>query len=269
MSWSTRLFSVTWRSGNVPLEWQTGVVAHIFRKMVLLTTTPTWRVCSSYLGITLRSFPWESLLLVLERKLQPIVEPQIQEEQYGFHSGCGTTNQLFTIAVWLGCSCEFAPPIYMCFVDLEKADDRVPWRVLWGHCGSMVYQVFCYGLSSPCLTSVRAASVYSALSQACPVGVGLCQCCPLSTILFVIFMDRISRRSRGEESAWFGNLKFALLVFADEMVLLASSVHDFQHSKQSEGAKGLMCTHTLTLTTTGNKICFKVNYITSAGNVIL
>ncbi|KAK0132165.1 Retrovirus-related Pol polyprotein from type-1 retrotransposable element R2 [Merluccius polli] len=68
--------------------------------------------------------------------------------------------------------------------------------------------------------------------MACPVsvGVGLRQGCPLSPILFVIFMDKISRRSRGEENVRFGNLRIASLLFADDVILLASSDRDLQHA---------------------------------------
>ncbi|WP_411913715.1 RNA-directed DNA polymerase [Vibrio sp. Y159] len=62
------------------------------------------------------------------------------------------------------------------------------------------------------------------------VGVGLHQGCPLSPILFVIFTDRISRRSRGEEGVRFGDLRIASLLFADDVVLLASSHRDLQHA---------------------------------------
>ncbi len=62
------------------------------------------------------------------------------------------------------------------------------------------------------------------------MGVGLHQGCPLSPVLFVIFMDRISRRSRGEESVRFGDLRIASLLFADDVVLLASSHCDLQHA---------------------------------------
>ena len=55
------------------------------------------------------------------------------------------------------------------------------------------------------------------------VRVGLCQGCPLSLILFVIFTDMISKRSRGEEDVWLGNLQVPSLLFADYVVLLASS----------------------------------------------
>ncbi|MPV02256.1 hypothetical protein FVA96_23905, partial [Escherichia coli] len=49
-------------------------------------------------------------------------------------------------------------------------------------------------------------------SEAFPVGVGLRQGCALSPILFVVFMDRISRRSRGEEGLQFGGLRISSLL---------------------------------------------------------
>jgi len=92
--------------GEVPVEWQTGVVVPIFKK-------GDWRVCSNYRGITLLSLPRKVYSRVLERRLRPIVEPQLQEDQ------------LFTLVGLLGEAWEFAHPVYMCFVDLEKAYDRV------------------------------------------------------------------------------------------------------------------------------------------------
>ncbi len=46
----------------------------------------------------------------------------------------------------------------------------------------------------------------------------------------MIFRDKISGCSRGEESIWFGNLRIASLLFADDVVLLPSSDRDLQHA---------------------------------------
>ena len=46
----------------------------------------------------------------------------------------------------------------------------------------------------------------------------------------MIFTDRISRRSRGEESVQFGDLRIASLLFADDVVLLATSDRELQHA---------------------------------------
>jgi len=52
----------------------------------------------------------------------------------------------------------------------------------------------------------------------------------LSPILFMIFTDRISRLSRDEDSVRLGDLRIASLLFADDVVLLATSDHELQHA---------------------------------------
>lgn len=76
--------------GTVSSDWQTGVVAPIFKK-------GGQRVCVNYRGITLLSFPGKVFAGVMEGILQPIVEPRIQEEQCRFHPGSGTVGQLFEL----------------------------------------------------------------------------------------------------------------------------------------------------------------------------
>ncbi|KAI3364865.1 hypothetical protein L3Q82_001049 [Scortum barcoo] len=54
LSWLTCLCIIAWRSGTVPLEWQTGVVVPLFKG-------GDRRVCSNYRGITLLSLPGKGL----------------------------------------------------------------------------------------------------------------------------------------------------------------------------------------------------------------
>ncbi|KAK0152855.1 LINE-1 reverse transcriptase [Merluccius polli] len=195
LSWLTRLCSITWKSGAVPLDWQTGVVVPLFKK-------GDRRVCSNYRGITLLSLP-----------------------------GRGTVDQLYTLCRILEGAWEFPQPVHMCFVDLEKAFDHVPRGVLWGVLRE-------YGVSDPLIRAVRSlydrcqnlVHIAGNKSDLFPVRVGLRQGCPLSPILFIIFMDRISRHSQGVEGVRFGDLRIGSLLFADDVVLLASSDRDLQLS---------------------------------------
>ncbi|KAK3552841.1 hypothetical protein QTP86_022544 [Hemibagrus guttatus] len=193
LSWLTRLCNIAWRSGTVPLDWATGVVIPLFKK-------GDRRVCSNYRGITLLSLSGKVYSRVLERRVRTLVEPQIQEEQCGFRPSRGTLDQLYTLHRVLEGSWEFAPPVHMCFVDLEKAFDRVPRGILWE-------ALWEYGVRGPLLRAVlslynRSRSlvrIASCKSDLFPVHVGLRQGCPLSLVLFTVFMDRISRGSQGLE----------------------------------------------------------------------
>ena len=60
--------------------------------------------------------------------------------------------------------------------------------------------------------------------------VGLRQGCPLSPILFILFMDSVSRRSEGVEGFLFGSVGISSLLCADDVVLLPPSSGDLQLS---------------------------------------
>ncbi|KAI3364291.1 hypothetical protein L3Q82_011098, partial [Scortum barcoo] len=111
LSWLTRLCNIAWRLGTVPLEWQTGVVVPLFKR-------GDRRVFQLHRGITLLSLPGKvyARLYTLRRVLE---------------------------GLW-----EFAQPVHMCFVDLEKAFDRVPRGILWGVLRE-------YGVRGPLLRAVR------------------------------------------------------------------------------------------------------------------
>lgn len=53
------------------------------------------------------------------------------------------------------------------------------------------------------------------------MGVELCQSCPLSPILFIILMDRISRQREVAEGFHFGGQRILSPLFVDDVVLVA------------------------------------------------
>ena len=148
--------------------------------------------------------------------------------QCGFCPGRGTVEQLYTLSRVLEDAWEFAQqhPVgqnqHMGFVDLEKAFDPVPRGVLWG----VLWE---YGVPDPLIGAVwslydqfqRLVCIDGSKSDVFPVRVGLRQGCAFSPILFILFMDRISRCSKGVEGVRFGDLRIVSLLFADDVVLLA------------------------------------------------
>ena len=115
----------------------------------------------------------------------------------------------------------------MCFVDPEKAYDRVPQDILWG----LLWE---YGVNALLLRAIRTLYRWSqslvriagSKSDSFQVRIGLPQGFPLSPVLFIIVMDRISRRSQAVERVKFGGLQIRSLLFADDVVLLGPSNGD-------------------------------------------
>uniref|UniRef100_UPI003AACA7CE rhodopsin kinase grk7-b n=1 Tax=Centroberyx gerrardi TaxID=166262 RepID=UPI003AACA7CE len=108
---------------------------------------------------------------------------------------------------------------------LETAYDRVPRGILW----EVLRE---YGVLGPLLRAIRSPCGYVRIlgikSSSFKVGIGFRQGCALSPLLFVIFMDRISRRSQVLKSVQFGDIRVASQLFADDVILLASSGRDLR-----------------------------------------
>ena len=67
-------------------------------------------------------------------------------------------------------------------------------------------------------------------SKSFHVEVGLRQGCVLSLLLFIIYMNCIDKLSRTDECVTIGRCKISRLLFADDLVLLASSESGLQHA---------------------------------------
>ncbi|KAI3354569.1 hypothetical protein L3Q82_019073 [Scortum barcoo] len=185
-------------------------------------------------GITLLSLPGKVYARVLERRIRPIVDPQDSGGTMRFSSWSWNSGPaLYTLRI--GCArgfmgvCPTSPHV------LCGSGEGIRPCPSWYSVGGAPCE---YGVRGPLLRAVRSlydrsrslVRIAGSKSDLFPVHVGLRQGCPLSPVLFIIFMDRISRRSQpGPEGVRFGNHRISSLLFADDVVLLASSSQDLQH----------------------------------------
>ena len=85
--------------------------------------------CGNYRGL--------KLLEVLQKVLERILESQIREQisidsmQFGFMPGRGSTDAIFILRQLQEKYLGKKKDIFFAFVDLEKAFDRIPRKVLW------------------------------------------------------------------------------------------------------------------------------------------
>jgi len=83
--------------------------------------------CGSYRGVKLLEQGMKVVERIFECRLREIVE--IDSMQLGFMPGKGTTDAIFMARSMQEGYCDKCKKLFMCFVDLEKAFDRVPRAV--------------------------------------------------------------------------------------------------------------------------------------------
>ena len=102
-------------------KWKTSVVVPIFKGNGDVMD------CGAYRGVKLLEHATTIVERVLENKIRELV--MIDEMQFGFMLGKSTTHALFILRMQE----EFRgreKKLYVCFVDLEKAFDTVPRKVM-------------------------------------------------------------------------------------------------------------------------------------------
>ena len=107
---------------GMPDEWALSVVVPIFRGKGDAMS------CGAYRGVKLLEHAMKIVEKVLERSMQRMVK--VEEMQLGFMPGKGTIDAVFILRSLQEEYLDKEKKLYMCFVDLDKAFDRVPRRVL-------------------------------------------------------------------------------------------------------------------------------------------
>ena len=131
---------------------------------------------------------------ILEQRTRYKVEPLLSEAQMGFRKGRGCTDAIFALRQLSEKTIEYNKELNLVFVDQEKAFDRVDRNKLW-----QILEE--YGIRGQLLDNIRAIYTSSrsavrtqnGLTDWFVVSSGVRQGCVLSPLLFIIYMDKITK----------------------------------------------------------------------------
>ena len=172
-----KLFNKIVSEGKVPNDWSESIIVNLFKgKGDALER-------GNYRGLKLL----DQGMKMFERILEKIIREQvnINEMQYGFMPGRGTTDAIFILRQLQERYLHKNKRLYFVFVDLEKAFDRVPRKVLWWAMRKLGVEEWIIGLVQALYNGANCrVRVNGKLGQPFDVKVGLHQGSVLSPLLF-------------------------------------------------------------------------------------
>ena len=215
--------------GNgMPDEWALSVVVPIFKGKGDAMS------CGAYRGVKLLEHAMKIVERVLENRIRKIVK--VDEMQFGFMPGKGTIDAVFILRRLQEEYRAKEKKLYMCFVDLEKAFDRVPRKVMeWAMRKRGIPEALVRAVMSLYEGAKTRVRVGSELSEEFAVKVGVHQGSVLSPLIFAIVIDVVT------ESARQGLMNEML--YADDLVLMSETMEGlrdrFWRWKEAFESKGL------------------------------
>ena len=136
----------------------------------------------------------EQVMKILERIVDGLIRQlvSIDDSQFGFIPGRGTTDAIFVRQLqekYLAANKR----LYMAFVDLEKAFDRVPRKVIWWALRKLEVEEWIVRLVQRMYANARSCvHVGEGYSEEFKVKVGVHQGSVLSPLLFIIVLEALS-----------------------------------------------------------------------------
>jgi len=118
------LFNNIIDKNQMPQEWETGMVINVHKK-------GTKSKCENYRGITLFPTAYKLFANIIRNRLNEHLEDEMVEEQCGFRKGRSCIDAVFTVQQIMEKRKEHNLPLFVLFIDYEKAYDDVSRGKLW------------------------------------------------------------------------------------------------------------------------------------------
>ncbi len=199
------------RDCKIPVDWEESFIVCLYKgKGDSLDR-------GNYRGLKLT----EQVMKIIERILDVIIRDMvsIDDSQFGFVPGRGTTDAIFVVRQLQEKFLAANKRLHMAFVDLEKAFDRVPRKVIWWamrklHVDEWVIRLV-QGMYANARSRVR---VGDGLSEEFQVRVGVHQGSVLSPLLFIIVLEALSLEFRAGVP-WED-------LYADDLIIITDSMDE-------------------------------------------
>jgi hypothetical protein len=221
----TKLFNEIYATGEIPNEW-------LLSTFITLPKKPTASKCDEYRMISLMSHLLKTFIRIIHSRIQSACEDSLDESQFGFRKGFGTREALFMINVLFQKCRDQRRDVYVCFLDYEKAFDRVKHDDMMRILKERNVNAFDRRIVENLYWKQRAAiRVEGQETETVNICRGVRQGCILSPTLFNIYADDIIKKALhdAESGIRVNGKNINNIRYADDTVLFADSMEDLKN----------------------------------------
>lgn len=222
-----KMLNVIWENGKLEEGWDTARIMPIHKAGDEDTV-------SNFRGISLLNIGYKIITSVIARRLNAWIEKEkvLRESQAGFRPGRGTRDHVFVLNALINNKLkQKGGKLYVAFVDFKAAFDSVD-RVL------LLRKLWDKGVRGKLHKLIRAIYKKTRNEVIADEGVsdrfeterGVRQGCPVSPILFNLFLDDIDKgwEDKKEGGSRIGTAKIYALKYADDVAIVAETAGDLQ-----------------------------------------
>jgi len=187
--------------------------------------------CKDFRTISLISHASKIVLRILTKRLEGKANGYISNTQFGFRKGVGTREAIAALRLICERKIDLNQDIHICFIDFEKAFDKVNWRLLldtlqyigidWRE-RRMIRNLY--------LNQEAVVRINNKNSKPATIGQGVRQGCLLSPLLFLIYIQRMMNEAMEDNTDGInigGNI-ISDIRFADDQAMIADTEEGLQ-----------------------------------------
>ncbi|CAH2241180.1 jg3246 [Pararge aegeria aegeria] len=211
-------------TGHLPKDW----LASTF---ITLPKKANAKKCAEFRTISLMSQVLKLFLNIIHERIRAKCDEQLADSQFGFRAGVGTREALFAIQVLIQKCRDMQQDVYLCFIDYEKAFDRV----LHDRLIAILHNIGLDGKDIRIIQNLywnQRAKVWVGNEETEDVEIkrGVRQGCILSPTLFNLYSETIIAEAiEGLDcGVKINGRNINNIRYADDTVLIASSLEDIQ-----------------------------------------
>lgn len=221
------MFNEMWLRGWVPERWSMSRASLLYKGGI-----KDKKKVESYRPIAVMSVVAKMLGSILARRISMWCESDgiLGQEQSGFRKERSTVDNIYVLRELIEDSRSRKRVLYLAFLDIEKAFDRVSREGLWRRLQQEGMDNAMMGIIKKYYERNKVKFCWNGVETGwLDNNIGVRQGCPMSPVLFNIFIEELIARIRGLNiGIEVGERRLNCLGYADDLVILSSSAGEMQ-----------------------------------------